>query len=217
MYPFIVKWVFLPACWLVSWYALSPASAADLPAKQAVQPGERLSYEISWLNILAGTAVMEVKNGGQAGDSPVAKLVTTAQSRPAITKFFPVDNRVESDFDLSTQLPQHMFFKRREGKKKEEIEYTFRHKEGAVTAVRGGTTETLPIEPGTQDLISCLYYVRNALPMKQGASLMLNVHHDKKNRKVEVRVEKIETLEGSWGGRQRQPKCSSSCRFRESS
>ncbi len=125
--------------------------------------------------------------------------MTTAQSRPAISKFFPVDNRVESEFDLRTQLPQHMVFHRREGKNKEDIEYTFHHAEGTVTAVRQGTTETVPIPAGTQDLISCLYYVRNQLPMTPGASLMLNVYHDKKNRQVEVRVENIETLEGAWG------------------
>lgn len=189
--------VFFLLVWLMAEF--SPAFAAELALKQAVQTGERLIYEISWLNILAGTAVMEVMNGGGSGNSSLAKLVTTAQSRPAITKFFPVDNRVESEFDLPTQLPQHMLFKRREGKKKEDIEYTFHHKEGTVTAVKGGTTETLPIEPGTQDLISCLYFVRNTLPLKPGGSLTLNIHHDKKNRKVEVRVEKFERLEGPWG------------------
>ena len=172
--------------------------AADASV-QAVQTGERLTYDISWLNILAGTAVMEVRSDGTAGDRPRAMLVTTAQSRPAISKFFPVDNRVESEFDLRTQLPQHMVFHRHEGKNKEDIEYTFHHAEGTVTAVRQGTTETLPIPAGTQDLISCLYYVRNQLPMTPGASLMLNVYHDKKNRQVEVRVENIETLEGAWG------------------
>ncbi len=176
-----------------------PAVAAEGVPTQAFQIGERLTYEISWLNILAGTAVMEVLDGGAAGNPALARLVTTAQSRPAITKFFPVDNRVESEFDLSAQLPQHMLFKRREGKKKEDIEYTFHHREGTVTAVRGGAPETLPIQPGTQDLISCLYYVRNQLPMKPGASMTLNIHHDKKNRQVEVRVENIETVEGPWG------------------
>ena len=193
---------------LCCWYALiclllggpsgSLADAADASV-QAVQTGERLTYDISWLNILAGTAVMEVQPDGIAGDRSRAKLVTTAQSRPAISKFFPVDNRVESEFDLRTQLPQHMVFHRREGKNKEDIEYTFHHSEGTVTAVRQGTTETVSIPAGTQDLISCLYYVRNQLPMTPGASLMLNVYHDKKNRQVEVRVENIETLEGAWG------------------
>ena len=183
------------ACLLLGAAPCTLAGAAELSV-QAVKTGERLTYDISWLNILAGTAVMEVQADGTAGR---AKLVTTAQSRPAITKFFPVDNRVESVFDLRTQLPQHMVFRRREGRNKEDIEYTFHHPEGTVTAVRHGTTETLPIAAGTQDLISCLYYVRNQLPMTPGASLTLNVYHDKKNRSVEVRVENIEMLEGAWG------------------
>jgi uncharacterized protein DUF3108 len=174
-------------------------SAAAGASVDAVHTGERLTYDISWLNILAGTAVMEVQSDGVAGENTRAKLVTTAQSRPAISKFFPVDNRVESQFDLRTQLPQHMVFRRREGKNKEDIEYTFHHTEGTVTAVRQGTTETIPIPAGTQDLISCLYYVRNQLPMTPGASLTFNVYHDKKNRPVEVKVENIETLEGIWG------------------
>ena len=175
-----------------------PVAVAADASVQAVHTGERLIYDISWLNILAGTAVMEVQAYGTDGDRSRAKLVTTAQSRPAISKFFPVENKVESEFDLRTQLPQHMVFHRREGKNKEDIEYTFHHAEGTVTAVRQGTTETVPIPAGTQDLISCLYYVRNQLPLTPGASLMLNVYHDKKNRQVEVRVENLETLEGSW-------------------
>ena len=188
-------WWYGMVCLLLADAPCAFAGAAELSV-QAVKTGERLTYDISWLNILAGTAVMEVQADGTAGH---AKLITTAQSRPAITKFFPVDNRVESVFDLQTQLPQHMVFRRREGRNKEDIEYTFHHAEGTVTAVRHGTTETLPIPAGTQDLISCLYYVRNQLPMTPGASLTLNVYHDKKNRSVEVRVENIETLEGAWG------------------
>lgn len=189
---------YLLGCLLIGTAPGAVAAPAEASA-QAVRTGERLTYDISWLNILAGTAVMEVRPDGAGGDDSRAKLVTTAQSRPAISKFFPVDNRVESEYDLRTQLPQHMVFHRREGKNKEDIEYTFHHAEGTVTAVRQGTTESLAIPAGTQDLISCLYYVRNQLPMTPGASLILNVHHDKKNRQVEVRVEKIETLEGAWG------------------
>ena len=98
---------------------------------------------------------------------PLVKLVTTAQSKPAITKFFPVDNRVESIVDPETLLLEHLNFRRREGKKKEDIEYTFYQKEGTVIEVKGGSTETLPILPHTQDAISCLYYVRSELMPSQ--------------------------------------------------
>jgi hypothetical protein len=161
----------------VSWVAAGePSSARSFPV------GEQLTYEISWLSF-----------------RPLAKLITTAQSRPAITKFFPVDNRVESIVDPATLLPEHLIFKRREGKKKEDIEYTFHQKEGTVTVVKNGATEIQEMPPGTQDVISCLYYARSELALQPGSSLTMNVYHDKKNRKLDVRVEEIETVSGPWG------------------
>jgi hypothetical protein len=171
---------------------------SPLSSARPFQIGERFTYGISWLNITAGTAVMAVMAGTE-GNRPLLKLVTTAQSRPAITTFFPVDNRVESLLDPETLLPEYLTFRRREGKKKEDIAYTFHQEAGTVTEVTGGSTETLPILPHTQDTISCLYYVRSELSPTPGSSLTMNVHHDKKNHTLEVRVEEIETLSGSWG------------------
>ncbi len=179
----------------VSWAGPS----GDPPSVRPFQVGEQFTYEISWLNITAATAVMEVTAAGTDGDQPLVKLVTTAQSSSTITKFFPVDNRVESILDPATLLPEHLTFKRREGKKKEDIEYTFHQKEGSVTAVKGGTTEMFQIPPGTQDVISCLYYARSALSLQPGSFLTMNVHHDKKNHKLDVRVEEIETISSPWG------------------
>lgn len=179
-----------------------PAHAFEAESNSVSRPfqvGERLTYNVSWLNLTAVIAKMEVLQIDGANGRNMGRLVGTAQSTPIITKFFPVDNRVESDVDLDTLAPNHLKFRRREGKKKEDIEYAFNQKEGTVIAVRGGTTETLPIPTGTQDILSCLYYTRTVLPPKPGASLKMNVYHDKKNRPVEVWVEALETLEGSWG------------------
>jgi len=142
---------------------------------------------------------MAVIGVGTDGGRPLAKFITTAQSRPAITKFFPVDNRVESIVDPVTLLPEHLTFKRREGKKHENFEYTFHQKDGTVTVVKGGKTETLQIPPGTHDVISCLYYARRELSLQPGSSVTMNVHHDKKTYKLEARVEAIETIRSSWG------------------
>ena len=177
------------------WAGLS----ADLSSVRPFHIGEQLTYEISWLNITVGTAVMSVTVAGLDGDRPFAKLITTAQSWPAITRFFPVDNRVESIFDPATLLPEHLIFKRREGKKKEDIEYLFHQKEGMVTVLNGGTAETLEMPSGTHDIISCLYYARSTLSFQSGSSLVLNIYHDKKNRKVDVLVEEIERISGLWG------------------
>lgn len=191
------------ACVLCVFAAGAPSVVhADENALSTARPfrvGERLTYDITFLNISAGTAVMEVSAGDAASDHPSGKFITTAVSSPKVTRFFPVDNRVESLTDLTTLLPEHMTFRRREGKKKEDIEYIFHRRDNTVSASRGGVTELIPIPADTQDLISCLYYVRSLLTLKQGASLALTVYHDKKIRQVEVRVEKIEMLDGPWG------------------
>jgi len=193
-------WLLL--AWLILSATIGPiswADVSDLSSARSFQVGEQLTYELSWLNIIAGTAVMAVSGAGTDGNRPLAKLITTTQSSPLITKFFPVDNRVESIVDPATLLPEHLTFKRREGKKNEDIEYTFHQKEGTVTVVKGGTTETLEMPQGTQDVISCLYFARSELSLRPGSSLTMNVYHDKKNRKLDVLVEEIETVSGPWG------------------
>ena len=187
-------------CLLASGVA-DQVSAGESPVASArpFRVGERLTYDITFLNISAGTAVMEVSPGDGVGDRSFGKFVTTAVSSPKVTRFFPVDNRVESVTDLATLLPDRMTFRRREGKKKEDIEYVFHRKDNTVSATRGGVTELMPIPADTQDLISCLYYVRSVLSLTQGASQALTVYHDKKIRQIEVRVEKVEMLEGPWG------------------
>jgi len=142
---------------------------------------------------------MTVSDAGMNGERALAKLITTARSSSFVTKFFPVDNRVESIVDPATLLPEHLKFKRREGKKKEDIEYAFHQKEGTVTVVKGEATETLNMLPGTQDIISCLYFARSELSLQPGSSLTMNVYHDKKNRKLDVQVEEIEMVSGPWG------------------
>ncbi|HJT21750.1 MAG TPA: DUF3108 domain-containing protein [Nitrospira sp.] len=187
----------LAACMILG-YARQ-LGADELPHTSAVQAGERLTYDISWLGIVAGTAVMEVNNDGAGNGNGALRLVTTARSSPKVTVFYPVDNRVESLVDPRSFQSESMTFRRREGKRKNDFVYTFHHREGTVTAVKDGVEETLPIPPGTLDAISCLYYVRSTLSLTPGTSQSLNVHHDKKNYKLEVRVEGLDTIEGSWG------------------
>lgn len=180
---------------------LAPAAAGEGAGAPATpfQSGERLTYDISWLSVSAGKAVMEAAMETGTGARPMVRLVTTAQSSPMVTKFYPVDNRVESQVDLTTFLPQRMTFRRREGKRKNDFDYTFHHHEGTVTAVKDGASEVLQIPPDAQDAISCLYFVRKDLALKPGTAMTMNVHHDKKNYKLEVRVESIESVEGPWG------------------
>lgn len=187
---------------------VSPAaeSAAGIPGQSAPAAaplpfanGERLAYDVTWLGMRAGIATMVVQEGADDQGKPQLILNMTARSSPTVTKFYPVDNRGVSHVDLESFLPRHMTFARREGKRFNDFDYIFRHREGLVTAVKDGKTDELAIPPDVQDAMSCLYYVRKVLPFVPGAALSLTVHHDKKNYKMDVRVEGLETIEGRWG------------------
>lgn len=178
---------------------LRPPTAGVSAVAPPFANGERLVYRISWLTLLAGRAVLEADRSTTSNGRPGFRFLAAAQSSPLVTKLYPVDNRAESQVDAATLLPQHMSFRRREGRRKNDFDYTFHHAAGTVAAVKDGQTDVLAIPNGTQDAISCLYYVRSVLPMTPGASLVMNVHHDKQTYKLAVRVEALETVKGPWG------------------
>jgi len=188
---------------LLTWFLLSDATAqSSLPtmtADRPFAPGERLTYAISWLSITAGKAVMEVADAPPIQGRAAFRFLTAATSTPFVSRFYPVDNRVESLVDAATLLPQRMVFRRREGKRKNDFDVLFHQSEGTITATKDGVTDKLAAPPGIHDSISSLYYFRSLPSLVPGSSQMIAVHHDKKNYRVEVQVEGLERLKGPWG------------------
>ena len=166
---------------------------------RAFVPGERLTYAVTWLKIRAGTAVMEVQEGRSADGQPALKLMTRAQSEPPVSSFFLIDDRVKSTVDAWTLAPQRMLFQKNEGKKHTAMDVIFHHAEGTATTIKDGVTETTPIPPDTQHAFSALYYLRNLPSVTVGSTHRMNVHHEKKNYPIEVRVEALEEISGAWG------------------
>lgn len=161
--------------------------------------GERLTYAISLFSIPAGTAVMEV--GGESSDdgNHTYKLAAVAKSNDFVSAFYPVANQVESWFDGMQLVPRRMIFHRREGRKKNDYDVTFFHQQGTVTSIKDGMVKTVHIPPDTQDALSCLYYLRSVPDLEPGASRWIHVHHNQKNYRVGIQVERVETVAGPWG------------------
>ncbi len=186
------------ACTLILAY-VTDAAEAPPSLKPPFAFGERFTYRVSWMGIHAATAVMEVGNAPAVDGRRALRFVTTANSSPMVTKFYAVDNRVESIVDAETLSPQKLLFRRREGKRKNDFDVTFRHAQGDVLSIKDGQPTTIPIPPDTQDSISCLYYIRSVPSLQPGFSQVMTVHHDKKNYRLEVRIEAIEKVRGPWG------------------
>ena len=195
--------------WLRQAFCLLPVLTIFLPGSSLADSagvgqshyriGERLTYVLSWGHISAGTAVLEVVGRQSLSGRTVLKLLHTARSNDFVSVFYPVNNRVESFLDEEAMLPARLSFKRREGKRKNDTEVVFDQIAHLATVTRDGLTETLAIPPHVQDALSCIYFFRY-LPLKAvGDTVGMEVHHDKKNYHLELRVEGFERMQSPLG------------------
>jgi hypothetical protein len=172
---------------------------ADRSQAPAFQPGESYRYMISWLGIPVGSATMEITDSPPTEQQPTLRLVTTAVSNPFLSKFFPVKNRVESIVDAQSFLPFEMVFQRREGKRHDDIEITFHRQERKASVTKNGKTSINPIPENIHDALSCLYFLRRQPSLDPGTSYFIDIFHDKKQYKVEAKIEKLQSIKGPWG------------------
>ena len=183
--------------------ALSPTESRTT-GLSAVAPapfkvGERLTYALSWGVVSAGTAVFELAERQSLGGRSVVKAIHTARSNDFISVFYPVNNRVESLLDEEAHYPYRLLFNRREGKRKNDIEVHFDQAAHRATVTKDGTTETLDIPARAQDTLSIIYFFRTFPAVAIGSSTFVDVLHDKKNYRLELRIEGTERVKGPLG------------------
>ncbi len=169
------------------------SSVLAAPAK------ENYRYSISLWGVPAGHAYMKNETLVDADGRSARHLTTTIRSNDFISFFFPVKNHVDSLVDSRTMLPRHLFFQRREGSRHEQFDVTFDHVTNQVTVLKDGKRSIHSILPGTHDPLSCLYFLRTMPNLEPDSSVYLPIHHDRKNYKVEVKVEAVESISGPWG------------------
>jgi hypothetical protein len=175
-----------------------PAPAVDLPFKA----GEKLTYEISWSNILqAGTAVMEVREEVKADGKKTYHFISRAYSAGLVAKFYRVSDTVESFFDGDHLNSLSFHLDQQHGKRMRKRDLTFDHEKGTVVVLSDGIQTTVPVPGNVQDALSSLYYVRTRPDFIVGKPITVNVHEDGTTWAVEVqtmRREKIKTPIGEF-------------------
>ena len=169
----------------------------------AFSAGERLTYLISWSNIIdAGTAVLEVREEEKTGGKKVYRIVSTARSSGLVSKFYKVNDTIESIIDFEHLYSLYYRADQSHGKRIKKREMTFNQSEGTVVVVDAdGKRDTYSTPPGILDPLSSLYYVRTRQDFIIGKPIVVDVHDDDKNWAVEVQTmgrEKIKTSFGSF-------------------
>jgi hypothetical protein len=175
--------------------AYSVIAAETIPAETPpavplpFQPGERLTYEISWSNIIsAGTATLAINEDQDAYGRPVLMFVSTARSRGIVDTFYRVEDLVQSRFDPRTMLPLSYVMDQRHGKRKKHRGLLFDHAKGKVTYYLDGHEDIVEIPGDAQDALSSLYYLRTRETLTGTAPIVIEVHDSGKTWGVEVHV-----------------------------
>lgn len=165
--------------------SLPPAS--HLPSNLAFAPGERLTYDITYLGARAGVAVMEVLEKTRMKGREVYHIISTAQSNDFVSLFYPVDDRVESFVDVEEFYSHYIKIKQHQGKRRREKVISFDQVQHRAVQFKNDKEKVFEIPPQVQDSLSSLYFFRVKNSIDVGRSVFINVHESEKNWLLEIR------------------------------
>jgi len=197
---FLVAVVALPSGTTV--FAAESLAASPARSHRPFNPGERLTYNISWSKLIsAGTAVMEVKKEKAENGRDILRFISTARTIGMADKVYRVRDTVQSLFDTANMESLSYDLDQSHGKRKKKRHMVFDHEAGEVSFTENDRQETLAIKRHTQDALSSLYYLRTKRDFIVGTPIIFDIHDGGKNWSVEVHVlgrERLQTPVGDF-------------------
>lgn len=140
-----------------------PACAGSMP----FAPGEKLSYEIYWTVVHAGSATLEVLPVEEMQDEPALGFLALARTTPFVDNFYKVRDRIESWTDPSVSRALLYKKKQREGTYKKDVLVRFDWGENkSYRYVRGELKHTLEQPEQVFDPLSILFMFRKHILYK---------------------------------------------------
>jgi hypothetical protein len=184
-------------------FSAEEQAASIQPQIEALRPGEILTFNVSWSDILtAGIAIMEIKEGTLPNGKQVLRFIVTTRSAGLVDKFYRVNDRLESVFDPGIMQSLKLSLNANHGKKKRRRELVFDHVHNTVVStLNDDPPETIIIPDQVQDALSSLYYLRTRNDLIVGKTIIIPVHDSGKNWSVEVQIlgrEKVTTPAGKF-------------------
>lgn len=166
----------------------SPADNSPFP------PGEKLSFRISWSNVVdAGNAELTV-NSGDSKSKDVLQLVLKAMTSPGLSGKYSFKDEFVSEFDLKLWAPRSFRknFTERTRIVDEKVNFNQVNR-FAVLTQHQMSSQKIVIETGTQDPVSALYVMRT-IALKPGMMLSFPVMDGGRTYLLEARVLGLELI-----------------------
>lgn len=144
------------------------------------RPGEKLTFELKWEFISAGTAVLEVLPMTEVDGIPARHFLLTVRSNSFVDKFYMVRDTIEAFTDEA--VTRSLLYRKRqqEGKSRRDIVVKFDwQKEEALFSNFGKPGKPIRILPGTFDPFS-IFYAFRLCHLKENIQLDASVSDGKK-------------------------------------
>jgi len=190
--------------------SVSALMSCILPAARGeslpFEPGETLTYDLTWTIFPAGTVSTTLQSRDQ-GPKDDYTVVTTARSQGFVSLLYNVDDEYRSFFDPKTMCSIRISKKIVEGRRQKETEIVFdSHRKLAVLDERDLTRPKTPPKhaenetpPCVEDVVTAFYYLRRQ-DLQVGKSLHLPINDGSRTYDVNVEVqarEKVQTPLGN--------------------
>ncbi|VAX17898.1 hypothetical protein MNBD_NITROSPINAE03-350, partial [hydrothermal vent metagenome] len=133
------------------------SGGAPLPFK----PGERLTYDVTWMGVLGGEGVLSVGGEIDYNGHAVYVLKSVARSIGFVRKLYRVDDHTKSFFDVNKLVSHRVEINISEGNYRKRKIIEFDQQNGVASYfINDKEPEIFKIDPKSQDSFSSLYAIR---------------------------------------------------------
>jgi hypothetical protein len=146
----------------IVWFPIlvGPCSATELSSR-LFKPGERLTFDLKWGAIGAGSAVLQVLPMTTVNNVEAYHFEVTVRSSKTIDPIFKIRDRLESYADIN--MTHSLLYKQkiREGGYRKDRVITFDWEKNELEYISDKRApKYVPIIPGTFDPLSAFYFIR---------------------------------------------------------
>lgn len=182
--------------------ALMLAAPTEPPPPGAFGPGEQITYQVSWLGLLAGTA--EVTVGAESTDRPGSwPILTTGRCDLVI---YPIREKIVAWWDPASTRSRGLELYAEENRKRRRMRIEFDSASGKARVMRQVEGESpresqVEVPPGSVDVASAVFFLR-AARLADGEELTMPIFTGSKLFKGIALVEGRAPLETPLGEKQ---------------
>lgn len=162
--------------------------------------GEKLDFIVRYGPIVAGNARLSIPETVDVNGRKCYRILSEAWSNSFFSKFYKVEDRIQSFTDVGGIFSWRFEKKQHEGSYRDEQLVEFDHRAGLAITTKKAKRDTVKVPTFVQDVLSAMYYIRT-LDFAPGDSIFVDNHADNKVYPLKIvvyRKERVSTRAGKF-------------------